>query len=225
MGRGSGMTRGHVDFLKLVALLCMVFDHVGAYLLPDAQWLRIVGRLAFPLFAFALVQGFRHTSDFSRYSRRVLFLALAWQVPYSLFYALGYVPKSEPLNFVFILYLGLIILDMIRNENWLLSASIFSWVLFFDVTGISIPYGAYGLAFIAAIYFFDSDYVLLSSVLLALSLIPVYFGFYAWNQIFAPAFLVIVCFPLCISELPRSFYYFAYPLHLLVIFGVKYYVH
>ncbi len=40
------------DVLKLVALLTMIIDHVGYYLLQDVQWLRAVGRMAFPLFLF-----------------------------------------------------------------------------------------------------------------------------------------------------------------------------
>lgn len=40
------------DVLKLVALLLMTLDHIGAHLYPDALWLRALGRGAFPLFFF-----------------------------------------------------------------------------------------------------------------------------------------------------------------------------
>lgn len=37
--------------LGIIAVICMIFDHVGSALLPNVMWLRVVGRLAFPLFA------------------------------------------------------------------------------------------------------------------------------------------------------------------------------
>ncbi|HEU5047438.1 MAG TPA: TraX family protein [Rickettsiales bacterium] len=40
------------DALKLIALATMVIDHVGAYLYPDVDFLRVIGRMAFPLFLF-----------------------------------------------------------------------------------------------------------------------------------------------------------------------------
>lgn len=40
------------DALKWIAVLCMTADHVGAYLLPEEMWLRVVGRAAFPVFCF-----------------------------------------------------------------------------------------------------------------------------------------------------------------------------
>jgi hypothetical protein len=40
------------DILKLVALSAMVMDHAGEYFWPQAEWMRAVGRAAFPLFLF-----------------------------------------------------------------------------------------------------------------------------------------------------------------------------
>jgi hypothetical protein len=215
------MDKGQVEFLKLSAFIFMICDHVGAYLLPDIQWLRIIGRLAFPLFAYALVQGFQHTSDFQRYSRRVLLLAAVWQVPYAILYASGYIPASEPFNFVFILFLGLILLDSIKERKFSLSVLIFLVVLLLDVLKFSIPYGSYGLAFIVAIYFFDGDIIILSIVSILLTMVPIFAGVYPWNQLFACLFLAFLIFQLSIRSIHRMFYYFAYPIHLAIIFGVK----
>lgn len=80
--------------LKLVALVAMTCNHT-AYIFqeqlpaPLACVLWSVGGLAFPLFAFLLVQGYRHTSDFRRYAMRLGVFALISQVPYWLF--LGHV--------------------------------------------------------------------------------------------------------------------------------------
>jgi hypothetical protein len=40
--------------IKVLALVTMTIDHVGAYLYPDLYWLRVVGRVSFPIFAFLI---------------------------------------------------------------------------------------------------------------------------------------------------------------------------
>ena len=53
--------------LKLIAAFCMVVDHVGVILLPHLLILRIIGRLAFPIFAFMIAEGCRYTKSKVRY--------------------------------------------------------------------------------------------------------------------------------------------------------------
>ena len=58
--------------LKLLACGFMLIDHVGVRLFPDVLILRIIGRLAFPIFAFFIAEGCRYTrkdsSIFSAFS-------------------------------------------------------------------------------------------------------------------------------------------------------------
>ncbi len=49
--------------LRLIACITMAIDHVGAYLLPQYTFLRIIGRLAFPIFAFFIAEGCRYTRN------------------------------------------------------------------------------------------------------------------------------------------------------------------
>ena len=53
--------------LKLIALITMTIDHVGAYLLPQFTILRIIGRLSMPIYAFLIAEGCRHTHDRRKY--------------------------------------------------------------------------------------------------------------------------------------------------------------
>lgn len=80
-----------VLILKLIAVGSMLADHIAIYLYPRALsqsayiWLRGVGRIAFPVFAFLIVNGFQHTRDVKRYLTRLLAFAVLSQIPYSLF--------------------------------------------------------------------------------------------------------------------------------------------
>ena len=65
--------------LKLLALITMTIDHVGAYLFPEILWLRIIGRLAFPIYAYMIAEGCRHTRSMPRYLLSVVGMAALCQ--------------------------------------------------------------------------------------------------------------------------------------------------
>ncbi|MBR4062754.1 MAG: conjugal transfer protein TraX, partial [Clostridia bacterium] len=44
--------------LKILAMVLMLFDHLWATIVPDNQWMTCVGRLAFPIFAFMISEGY-----------------------------------------------------------------------------------------------------------------------------------------------------------------------
>lgn len=50
--------------LKVIACICMLIDHAGLVLMYNKWYMRAVGRLAFPIFAFLIVQGAAHTSEY-----------------------------------------------------------------------------------------------------------------------------------------------------------------
>lgn len=78
--------------IKLIALLLMLLDHVGLVfgkldgwgIIGDATYLRGFGRIAFPLFAFCLVNGFYKSKNLNLYIKRILIFATISQIPFSL---------------------------------------------------------------------------------------------------------------------------------------------
>ena len=58
--------------LKAIALFCMLLDHMWATIVPGREWMTCVGRIAFPIFAFELAQGYTHTHDLRAYAKRLL---------------------------------------------------------------------------------------------------------------------------------------------------------
>ncbi len=62
--------------IKLIAMVSMVIDHLGDNFFPQAIWMRAVGRLALPLFAFCVSEGYIHTHDRKKYLLRMGLFAL-----------------------------------------------------------------------------------------------------------------------------------------------------
>lgn len=81
MERSRGLDGGA---LKLIAAALMLTDHVGSILLPEVLALRCIGRLAFPLFAFFIAEGYARTRDFWKYLLRMAAFAVIAEVPFDL---------------------------------------------------------------------------------------------------------------------------------------------
>ena len=70
----------NANALKLIALITMTVDHVGYLLFPSVLWLRIIGRLAFPIYAFMIAEGCLHTRNIGKYFATVAATAFFCQV-------------------------------------------------------------------------------------------------------------------------------------------------
>jgi hypothetical protein len=72
--------------LKMIAIITMLIDHTGAILIPyDSPYywpFRMIGRIAFPIFVFMLVEGFNHTSNIRKYLTRMGIFALISEIPF-----------------------------------------------------------------------------------------------------------------------------------------------
>lgn len=90
--------------LKLIALITMTIDHIGARLFPHITILRIIGRLAMPIFAYMIAQGCRYTRNKARYILTIAAVALVCQLVY--FFAMGSLDQCILVTFT--LSIGLI---------------------------------------------------------------------------------------------------------------------
>ena len=161
--------------LKMIAAVTMLIDHLAVVVLkgyvnaraafiPEEQiagyeilydWMRRIGRMAFPLFAFLLVEGFFHTKDRKEYGQRLLLAALLSEIPYDLA-VYGQVWCIERQNTIFTLFLGLVILQCMEwaKPRLLLQAVVLaagcglSWLCRLDYTYL-------GILLIGVFYFFQ----------------------------------------------------------------------
>lgn len=68
--------------LKFIAALSMLIDHIGVMFLPDIEILRIIGRIAFPIYAFMIAEGCKYTKNKLRYFLTIFVLAVVCQIVY-----------------------------------------------------------------------------------------------------------------------------------------------
>lgn len=102
--------------LRCLAMFLMLLDHLWATLVPGNFWMTYAGRLAFPIFAFQISEGFFHTSDRKRYAMRLLAFALLSEIPFDLLYgSTVFYPFHQ--NVLFTLLLGLLAISAIDRAR------------------------------------------------------------------------------------------------------------
>lgn len=109
--------------LKGLAAATMVVDHVGVALLPQLWLLRCVGRLAFPIYAFFLAQGFRYTKSRAKYLARLAGFALLSEIPFDyMVYGQAFVWQGQ--NVMFTLALALLALACLEKGGWWMTGAV-----------------------------------------------------------------------------------------------------
>lgn len=78
----DGITSFSLHILAMALMLC---DHLWATLFPAQEWMTCIGRMAFPVFAFMIVEGYFYTSNVRRYMGRILCLQSSLKYPLTLF--------------------------------------------------------------------------------------------------------------------------------------------
>lgn len=209
--------------LKWIAVLTMVIDHVGAILFPDQIWMRVIGRVAFPVYAYCLAEGFRYTSDYRRYLGRLALFAILSEIPFDLaFYGVPFSFAHQ--NVFFTLTLGLIllwVLDRFR-EQLLLCAGAFA-VLCFLAQALHMDYGAGGLLMVFAFYLAQQGTSpwIGWGIFVFINLFG-YAGGVQWAAILA--LLPIGLYSGKAGKKKQRFFYWIYPLHLLLLWVIEKYI-
>lgn len=203
------------DFLKLVGILAMAVDHIGLVFFPQITGLRIIGRLALPIFAAGIADGYRYTKDLKKYIARLIVFGLISQIPYIFLF------EKYNLNIFFTLALSLVLIYSVDKKNYLLSLA--TLVISFFV---KVDYGIYGVALAALFYFFRANKIWQLVSLTVATLVYCYFQGYLIQLYAVIGILLAIYFPNdeIKMTLPKHFFYWFYPVHLVIIIIIKQFV-
>ena len=145
------------NILRLIAVLLMVSDHIWATFMSFGDWMTYIGRMAFPIFAFQIAEGFVHTKNFKKYALRLLGFALISEVPFNYFYSSRlFNPYHQ--NVLFTLLLGLMAIKVIDNfkKNHTAKDMAFSvlWLLLITIGSVIgfVDYGFNGVLMVVLFY-------------------------------------------------------------------------
>lgn len=152
------MNRNH---LKIIAVLTMIIDHVGAFLVGNNVIMRLIGRLAFPIFAFFIAEGWRYTKSRKKYVLTLLVFALISQIPYVLLH------NWWNFNILFTFLISILCIYLIEGYNlnptlnmvWLVVTGLF--LVLSQMFGV-VDYGALGVLLVVAFYFIKDQKVRLA---------------------------------------------------------------
>ena len=241
--RRGGELAGNLDtsFLKVLALCFMFIDHLGAAVLPRVGELRMIGRMALPLYAWCLVVGSVKTRNAPKYALRLLGLALLSQPLYMM--ALNH--TWTDLNILFLLFIAQVALQGIRAR--FMGSQIWVPALCYVLLGfVQVDYGWRGLTFILLLYMARGSRGGLAATYLAYALfwgssssqVTSLFGyslaFLSWDGLgrvlsafFRLQGMIWLSLPLILCRtktglrLPGRLGYWLYPLHLVVLILIR----
>ena len=221
--------------LKCLAIATMLIDHVGVVLFPNMICLRIIGRMAFPIFGFLLVQGFRYTHDVKAYNKRLWLFACISEIPFDLAVS-GRLFDLRMQNIFFTLALTLFMLrclekaegQYIKQMSILITTAIISSLLHTDYAAIGVFY----MAFLYSIQKqLEGPKARLATFFIAFGMIAVQImgAFPALNLPFKVGYALALAMPIyCYNgKKGRSlkyFFYLFYPVHLLLLYSIHYFM-
>lgn len=227
--------------LKMIAIVTMFIDHIGAAILENSDFLnavfmknpelynlaltvdiilRLIGRVAFPIFCFLLVEGFLHTRNVKKYALRLGIFCLISELPFNYAFS-GRLLYSQHQNVFFTLLLGLLVLiglerfkEKSLQNNLLQAACIIAG--FVAATVLRTDYAGFGICVIVLFYLFRSRPALRDITamiaLVAASLLEV-------TGVFALPAIHMYNGKKGLSM--KYFFYLFYPVHLLLLCGIR----
>lgn len=239
--------------LKLIAIITMVIDHIGAILYPYFPNFRLIGRISFIIFAFLLVQGFIHTSNRNKYIINLFIFALISEIPFDVAFSYTVLSGSHQ-NIFFTLTLGLtmlLLLQKISSKKNTKSIFVVAICVMLAGTLANLTFLDYGMKGILAIFTFYlcenmsvvkiyrmqqqtastlkiDPYIQKKALVYRgiATLLSCYIIYYNASILFA--FACISIFPILLFNGKKGrnfklFFYSFYPIHLLLLAIIRYY--
>ena len=215
--------------LKWIAIITMFIDHIGAAifergLVRDGAsqlykldvMLRLIGRVAFPIFCFLLVEGFLHTHNVKKYAINLALFSIISEYPFDLAFKGGFTFEYQ--NVFLTLFFGLLTIigvHWIEQKEWKYKKP---YILLVGVIGACVAelcntdYGAIGVILIFILYITHKNrnkQCLFGAIC------------FIWEITSVFSFLLIYFYNGVRKKgINKYFFYLFYPLHLLVLYGI-----
>lgn len=104
--------------LHIMGMVFMLLDHLWGTIVPGNDWMTCIGRLAFPIFAFMIAEGYMRTSNVKMYAKRMFIFALITEIPFNLAFGGNLLyPFHQNVLFTFLIAIGLIHLNEKARKN------------------------------------------------------------------------------------------------------------
>lgn len=233
--------------LHILAMALMLCDHLWATVIPGNEWLTCIGRLAFPIFAFMIVEGYFHTKDLKKYTLRLFIFALISEIPFNLMIGsrVSYYPHQNVM-FTFLCGILLIHLNEKAKQSGKIILRILSLVASLIVgfaVGIlgMVDYMHAGVFTVLVFYFFRErkwwNFILQAVTLYYLNTELI--GGYGYElELFGKDFFlvqqslaVLALIPIWLykgkqgpyNKFLKNLYYWFYPVHMLILALIKMY--
>lgn len=210
--------------LKILALIAMLIDHIGAVLFPQILWLRYIGRLSFPIYCFLVGEGLWYTRDLKKYLLRMGAFALLSEIPFDLAFH-GTVWYWQNQNVFFTLFLGLAAGASIKcvGKKHPLPALLLAMGCVVAAEFLHTDYGAVGVCFILCFSFFRNRAAACSSFAVLNTVKSLLAGV-------AQHFALCAVIPILLysgdrgRKTRRYVFYALYPIHLLVLWSLSQFI-
>jgi hypothetical protein len=209
--------------LKLIAMITMTCDHVGVQIFPQCLWLRILGRLAMPIYAYMIAEGCRHTRNRKKYLLRLFGMGTLCQIVY--FLAMKSLYQCILITFSLSVIL-IWLIDLAEQEKTAgarirlfgaVAVVFFLCVVLPDLlprTDFEIDYGLPGVLLPVLIYSAGTN-----GLLVGLTLVALNYGGVQWLAFLAIPLLLAYNGQRGKANIGKLFYWY-YPLHLVAIYGI-----
>lgn len=227
--------------LHMVAMVLMLCDHLWATVIPGNDWLTDIGRIAFPIFAFLIVEGYFHTRSLKKYVGRLVVFALISEIPFNLVMGSSlFYPLHQNVLWTFLIGIFLIFLNECAKKKeklWLRIVTGIATVCLAFVLGLVtfVDYHYAGVLTVLVFYFFRGRkwwQFVGQAVCLYYINVEILSGFYYEVDVFGhtviivrQAFALLALLPIWLyrgkqgpyNMLIKNVYYWFYPAHLLVL--------
>lgn len=233
------------NMLRGIAVVLMLSDHIWATYMSFGNWMTYIGRMAFPIFAFQIAEGFIHTSNLKKYIFRLLGFALVTEIPFNLFYSSrAFNPYHQ--NVLFTLLLGLLAITVIdksrkckEKRDRLKYVVALTLICLASTIGF-VDYGFWGMIMVVMFYILrDFPFAWLAQLVAMVMINVVMFeGLVMPVEILGKAFeiptqsfAVFALIPIWLyggkkgksNKLMQYGFYAFYPVHMLVLYLIKYF--